>query len=157
MSHVKQAQAYTHWPTGCPNRPRMKDPSLHEPSKKVLQMKTWAYQASLLSSSPQKGKSTTSLYPSSKPMLLFVNSGGNWVLLQESIGISSMHMQVLKNNKVIMFDRTDFVQPLSPRRQVPLQRRVRQTQRLHRPLRPLRHRFQLLPSSQSRCLTHNTS
>jgi len=24
------------WPTGCPNRARMKDPSLHEPSKKVL-------------------------------------------------------------------------------------------------------------------------
>lgn len=45
MSHVKKAQAYTHWPTGCPNRARMKDPSLHEPSKKVLQMKTWAYQA----------------------------------------------------------------------------------------------------------------
>jgi hypothetical protein len=27
MSHVKKAQAYTHWPTGC--RARMKDPSLH--------------------------------------------------------------------------------------------------------------------------------
>ena len=41
MSHVKKAQAYAHWPTGCPKRARMKDPSLHEPSKKVLQMKTW--------------------------------------------------------------------------------------------------------------------
>lgn len=29
MSHVNKAQAYTHWPTGCPNRARMKDPSLH--------------------------------------------------------------------------------------------------------------------------------
>ncbi|KAJ6313301.1 hypothetical protein OIU77_014750 [Salix suchowensis] len=35
-------------------------------------------------------------------------TGGNWVVLQESIGISAMHMQVLRNNKVIMFDRTDF-------------------------------------------------
>ncbi|CAN1187666.1 Aldehyde oxidase GLOX [Linum perenne] len=33
---------------------------------------------------------------------------GNWVLLHKSIGISAMHMQVLRNNKVIMFDRTDF-------------------------------------------------
>ena len=41
-SSNEPAQAYTHWPTGCPNRPRMKDPSLHEPSKKVLQMKTCA-------------------------------------------------------------------------------------------------------------------
>lgn len=29
MSHVKKAQAYTHWPTRCPKRARMKDPSLH--------------------------------------------------------------------------------------------------------------------------------
>ncbi|KAJ8773761.1 hypothetical protein K2173_006411 [Erythroxylum novogranatense] len=35
-------------------------------------------------------------------------TGGNWVVLQESIGISAMHMQLLKNSKVIIFDRTDF-------------------------------------------------
>ncbi|KAF2299571.1 hypothetical protein GH714_038223 [Hevea brasiliensis] len=35
-------------------------------------------------------------------------TGGRWVLLQESIGISAMHIQVLKNNKIIIFDRTDF-------------------------------------------------
>ncbi|XP_043703670.1 aldehyde oxidase GLOX [Telopea speciosissima] len=35
-------------------------------------------------------------------------SGGNWVLLHSSIGISAMHMQLLRNDKVIMFDRTDF-------------------------------------------------
>ncbi|KAI4328380.1 hypothetical protein L6164_020737 [Bauhinia variegata] len=34
--------------------------------------------------------------------------GGHWVLLQRSVGISAMHMQVLLDNKVIMFDRTDF-------------------------------------------------
>ncbi|XP_041996185.1 aldehyde oxidase GLOX-like [Salvia splendens] len=34
--------------------------------------------------------------------------GGEWRLLHESIGISAMHMQLLKNNKVVMFDRTDF-------------------------------------------------
>lgn len=33
---------------------------------------------------------------------------GAWQLLQESIGISAMHMQLLRNDKVIMFDRTDF-------------------------------------------------
>ncbi|KAI9111741.1 hypothetical protein K1719_017431 [Acacia pycnantha] len=35
-------------------------------------------------------------------------SGGHWILLQRSIGISAMHMQVMKNNKVIIFDRTNF-------------------------------------------------
>ncbi|CAI9102420.1 OLC1v1000685C1 [Oldenlandia corymbosa var. corymbosa] len=33
---------------------------------------------------------------------------GQWHLLQESIGISAMHMQLLHNNKVVIFDRTDF-------------------------------------------------
>ncbi|PIN07430.1 Galactose oxidase [Handroanthus impetiginosus] len=33
---------------------------------------------------------------------------GEWHLLHRSIGISAMHMQLMKNNKVVMFDRTDF-------------------------------------------------
>ncbi|GMY21135.1 aldehyde oxidase GLOX-like [Fagus crenata] len=33
---------------------------------------------------------------------------GEWHVLHSSIGISAMHMQVLHNNKLIMFDRTDF-------------------------------------------------
>ncbi|XP_059309707.1 aldehyde oxidase GLOX-like [Lycium ferocissimum] len=33
---------------------------------------------------------------------------GEWVLLHDSIGISAMHMQLLYNNKVVIFDRTDF-------------------------------------------------
>ncbi|KAK6148037.1 hypothetical protein DH2020_018949 [Rehmannia glutinosa] len=33
---------------------------------------------------------------------------GEWHLMHESIGISAMHMQLLKNNKVVVFDRTDF-------------------------------------------------
>nr|XP_043623165.1 aldehyde oxidase GLOX [Erigeron canadensis] len=33
---------------------------------------------------------------------------GTWTLLQKSIGISAMHMQLLHNNKVVIFDRTDF-------------------------------------------------
>ncbi|KAJ0431096.1 putative galactose oxidase [Helianthus annuus] len=33
---------------------------------------------------------------------------GTWALLQRSIGISAMHMQLLHNNKVVIFDRTDF-------------------------------------------------
>ncbi|KAI4301882.1 hypothetical protein L6164_035119 [Bauhinia variegata] len=36
------------------------------------------------------------------------SSHGEWHLLYASIGISAMHMQVLSNNKVIIFDRTDF-------------------------------------------------
>lgn len=35
---------------------------------------------------------------------------GEWHLLHASIGISAMHMQVLHDNKLIMFDRTDFGQ-----------------------------------------------
>ncbi|KAL5702265.1 (methyl)glyoxal oxidase [Ranunculus cassubicifolius] len=34
--------------------------------------------------------------------------GGEWRVLQRSIGISAMHMQLLHNNQVVMFDRTDF-------------------------------------------------
>ncbi|PIA57217.1 hypothetical protein AQUCO_00600149v1 [Aquilegia coerulea] len=34
--------------------------------------------------------------------------GGQWVLLQKSIGITAMHMQLLNNDRVVIFDRTDF-------------------------------------------------
>ncbi|GMH01686.1 hypothetical protein Nepgr_003525 [Nepenthes gracilis] len=33
---------------------------------------------------------------------------GKWTLLMKSIGISAMHMQLLHDDKVIIFDRTDF-------------------------------------------------
>ncbi|KAL4187684.1 hypothetical protein AMTRI_Chr09g20270 [Amborella trichopoda] len=33
---------------------------------------------------------------------------GSWELLQENAGISAMHMALLSNGKVVMFDRTDF-------------------------------------------------
>uniref|UniRef100_A0ACD5TW64 Uncharacterized protein n=1 Tax=Avena sativa TaxID=4498 RepID=A0ACD5TW64_AVESA len=36
--------------------------------------------------------------------------GGRWDLLQRSIGVSAMHMQLLHNDRVIIFDRTDFGQ-----------------------------------------------
>ncbi|KAG6485694.1 aldehyde oxidase GLOX-like [Zingiber officinale] len=35
-------------------------------------------------------------------------SGGQWVVLQRSIGVSAMHMQLLHNDRVVVFDRTDF-------------------------------------------------
>ncbi|KAH0866233.1 hypothetical protein HID58_083444 [Brassica napus] len=35
-------------------------------------------------------------------------TGGRWDLLQPSVGISAMHMQLLHNNKVVIFDRTDY-------------------------------------------------
>nr|XP_043618467.1 aldehyde oxidase GLOX1-like [Erigeron canadensis] len=34
--------------------------------------------------------------------------GGSWSVLRSSIGISAMHMQLLPNDRVIVFDRTDF-------------------------------------------------
>ncbi|XP_010523439.2 PREDICTED: aldehyde oxidase GLOX-like isoform X2 [Tarenaya hassleriana] len=34
-------------------------------------------------------------------------AGGSWDLLQRSVGVSAMHMQLLHNNKVVIFDRTD--------------------------------------------------
>ncbi|KAK5839916.1 hypothetical protein PVK06_008771 [Gossypium arboreum] len=34
--------------------------------------------------------------------------GERWQLLQKSIGISAMHMQLLSNDRVVVFDRTDF-------------------------------------------------
>ncbi|KAL8157185.1 aldehyde oxidase GLOX-like [Apium graveolens] len=33
---------------------------------------------------------------------------GQWALLQKTIGVSAMHMQLLYNNKIIIFDRTNF-------------------------------------------------
>ncbi|XP_059650394.1 aldehyde oxidase GLOX-like [Cornus florida] len=33
---------------------------------------------------------------------------GEWVLLHKSVGISAMHMQLMHDNKVVIFDRTDF-------------------------------------------------
>ncbi|XP_010536368.1 PREDICTED: aldehyde oxidase GLOX-like [Tarenaya hassleriana] len=35
-------------------------------------------------------------------------AGGSWQLLQLNVGISAMHMQLLHNDRVITFDRTDF-------------------------------------------------
>ncbi|EEF52675.1 Galactose oxidase precursor, putative [Ricinus communis] len=35
-------------------------------------------------------------------------AGGRWQLLQENIGITAMHMQLLNNDRVVIFDRTDF-------------------------------------------------
>ncbi|KAF8388075.1 hypothetical protein HHK36_026741 [Tetracentron sinense] len=55
---------------------------------------------------------TISLIPAkSDQSLSSTNSfihGGEWRLLHASIGVSAMHMQLLRNNKVVMFDRTDF-------------------------------------------------
>ncbi|KAG7966732.1 hypothetical protein I3843_08G063900 [Carya illinoinensis] len=44
---------------------------------------------------------------SAKPYLSDA-AGGSWQLLQKSIGITAMHMQLLNNDRVIIFDRTDF-------------------------------------------------
>ncbi|KAJ1271735.1 hypothetical protein BS78_06G148900 [Paspalum vaginatum] len=36
------------------------------------------------------------------------SAGGRWKLLQSSVGVSGMHMQLLHNDRVILFDRTNF-------------------------------------------------
>lgn len=47
--------------------------------------------------------------PSSAPSPPFgYQSQGQWQMMQESIGISAMHMQLLHNDKIVIFDRTDF-------------------------------------------------
>ncbi|KAJ0923457.1 putative galactose oxidase [Helianthus annuus] len=65
---------------------------------------------------------TTSLYPTATSAAATYSSyptatsaaatngggGGSWTFLQKSIGISAMHMQLLPNDRVIIFDRTDF-------------------------------------------------
>nr|GFB59861.1 aldehyde oxidase GLOX-like [Tanacetum cinerariifolium] len=33
---------------------------------------------------------------------------GNWTLLHANIGITAMHMQLLPNDRILIFDRTDF-------------------------------------------------
>ncbi|XP_020588986.1 aldehyde oxidase GLOX-like isoform X2 [Phalaenopsis equestris] len=35
-------------------------------------------------------------------------AGGQWNIIEPSIGVSAMHMQLLHNDRVIIFDRTDF-------------------------------------------------
>lgn len=40
-------------------------------------------------------------------VLVADSDGGSWELLKTSIGISSMHMQLLQNERIITFDRTD--------------------------------------------------
>ncbi|KAH7846218.1 hypothetical protein Vadar_011346 [Vaccinium darrowii] len=35
-------------------------------------------------------------------------AGGSWEVLKSDIGISAMHMQLMINDRVVMFDRTDF-------------------------------------------------
>ncbi|EOY14942.1 Glyoxal oxidase-related protein [Theobroma cacao] len=40
--------------------------------------------------------------------VLTTAADGRWQLLQKSIGVSAMHMQLLRNDRVVMFDRTDF-------------------------------------------------
>ncbi|CAN4084289.1 unnamed protein product [Withania somnifera] len=50
------------------------------------------------------------LQPPAASQMLVSDSSllGEWWLLQESIGVSAMHMQLLHSNKVVIFDMTDF-------------------------------------------------
>ncbi|KAK1407435.1 hypothetical protein QVD17_39051 [Tagetes erecta] len=52
---------------------------------------------------------TTTLYPTATAADTSAASvGGSWSLLQKSIGIAAMHMQLLPTDRVVIFDRTDF-------------------------------------------------
>ncbi|KAI3472789.1 hypothetical protein Pfo_031204 [Paulownia fortunei] len=42
------------------------------------------------------------------PLTLAAPGGGKWNLLLSNIGVSAMHMQLLNNDRVVIFDRTDF-------------------------------------------------
>ena len=48
------------------------------------------------------------LHPCHRKLAEAATTGGQWALLQSSIGIASMHMQLLNNDKVVIYDRTDF-------------------------------------------------
>ncbi|GLT63200.1 hypothetical protein SLA2020_357810, partial [Shorea laevis] len=48
------------------------------------------------------------LYFASQSCCFTSAAGGSWQLLQKSIGVSAMHMQLLNNDRLILFDRTDF-------------------------------------------------
>lgn len=47
-------------------------------------------------------------FPSAAAALAPTSRGGRWNLLLSNIGISAMHMQLLNNDRVVIFDRTDF-------------------------------------------------
>ncbi|KAL4275002.1 hypothetical protein AHAS_Ahas20G0063600 [Arachis hypogaea] len=49
---------------------------------------------------------TTTFLP--LPPVEAVGGGGEWQLLQKSIGIVAMHMQLLHNDHIVIFDRTNF-------------------------------------------------
>ena len=65
---------------------------------------------------PASSFSSSSSYSYSYDVVLDENNAtvlpawvaGEWVLLNSSIGVSAMHMQVLKNNKVLIYDRMDM-------------------------------------------------
>ncbi|KAL3639099.1 hypothetical protein CASFOL_017006 [Castilleja foliolosa] len=44
----------------------------------------------------------------SRPLTVAAPGGGKWDLLLSNIGVSAMHMQLLNNDRVIIFDLTDF-------------------------------------------------
>ncbi|CAK7346256.1 unnamed protein product [Dovyalis caffra] len=41
-------------------------------------------------------------------VVTYAADGGGWQLLQNNIGIAAMHMQLLHNDRVVIYDRTDF-------------------------------------------------
>ncbi|GMI89770.1 RUBY PARTICLES IN MUCILAGE [Hibiscus trionum] len=47
------------------------------------------------------------LFASQPSHPIFAAATGSWQLLQESIGVSAMHMQLLMNDRVVVYDRTD--------------------------------------------------
>ncbi|CAI9266904.1 unnamed protein product [Lactuca saligna] len=42
------------------------------------------------------------------PCSLIASAASNWTLLHSNIGITAMHMQLLPNDRVVIYDRTDF-------------------------------------------------
>ncbi|KAL5557926.1 hypothetical protein UlMin_034137 [Ulmus minor] len=50
----------------------------------------------------------SSIFLSTLPSLTNAANNGRWKYLLNSIGVSAMHMQLLPNDRVVVFDRTDF-------------------------------------------------
>ncbi|THF97969.1 aldehyde oxidase GLOX [Camellia sinensis] len=62
----------------------------------------------LLTTSHSFPLNTTTTFPNPQETTPSGTGGGEWVRLHDSIGVSAMHMQLMYDNKVVIFDRTDF-------------------------------------------------
>jgi len=89
-------------------------------------------------------------------VIVKVGSGGHWEVLQQSISIMAMHMQLLHTDRMVIFECIDFrLSNLPPRRPLPPWRcQDGRENQLHRPLPWIRRLLQHLlpPLPPNKCL-----